>query len=109
MQLGHSQCPRAGDGTGWVEADGRRGPTHGGSHAQEFSWWKVTVFGSPVHFAVVSTCAGATQVSTSRRIMRPRCWVQPGIPGSCGVGFGPGLWGDGSVPHGVSFVLSILP
>jgi len=62
----------------------------------------------PHHFAMVPTYACATQVSAIRE-MRPRSWVRPGLPGSCGVGFGPSFWGDGSIPHGVSFLSSILP
>lgn len=47
-QSGPSSRGWWGGGSGRAEAGGRRGPTHGGSHAQVLFWWKVGVFGSPV-------------------------------------------------------------
>lgn len=63
---------------------------------------------TPLLFATVSTCAGATLVSIIGG-MRPRGWAKPGLPGSCGVCLGPSFWGDGSVLCGVTFISSILP
>lgn len=92
-----------GDRSGRVEASGRRGAAHNGSHTQVPFWWKVGVFGSPL-LATMSTCAGATLV-----FMRPRGWAKPGLPGSCAIGLDPRFWGDVSTSCGVSFISSILP